>query len=70
MDPDLAYPTIEDQVQLVGELSRESIPVGTGSLLGGNLRPGDEEAARPGVNLVLSSGYSFAHAEMVALVVA
>ena len=34
MDPDLAYPTIEDQMQLAGELSRESIRRGTGGPFG------------------------------------
>ena len=70
-DPDLTYPTIEDRMRLAVELSRESSHRGTGGSFGAAIF--DWETNRllaPGVNLVLSSGYSFAHAEMVAIMVA
>ena len=71
VDSDLTYPTIEDRMRLAVELSRESIHRGTGGPFGAAIF--DRETNRllaPGVNLVLSSGYSFAHAEMVAIMVA
>lgn len=70
-DLDLTYPTIEDRMRLAVELSRESIHRGTGGPFGAAIF--DRETNRllaPGVNLVLFSGYSFAHAEMVAIMVA
>lgn len=70
-DSDLTYPTIEDRMRLAVELSRESIHRGTGGPFGAAIF--DRETNRllaPGVNLVLTSGYSFAHAEMVAIMVA
>ena len=70
-DLDLTYPTIEDRMRLAVELSRESSHRGTGGPFGAAIF--DRETIKlfaPGVNLVLSSGYSFAHAEMVAIMVA
>ncbi len=70
-DLDLTYPTIEDRMWLAVELSRESSHRGTGGPFGAAIF--DRETNKllaPGVNLVLSSGYSFAHAEMVAIMVA
>ncbi len=70
-DLDLTYPTIEDRMRLAVELSQESIHRGTGGPFGAAIF--DRETNKllaPGVNLVLSSGYSFAHAEMVAIMVA
>ena len=70
-DPDLTYPTIEDRMRLAVELSRESIHRGIGGPFGAAIF--DRETNKllaPGVNLVLASGYSFGHAEMVAIMVA
>ncbi|HEY6752833.1 MAG TPA: hypothetical protein VI027_16105 [Rubrobacteraceae bacterium] len=49
MDPDLAYPTIEDQMQLAGELSRESIRCGIGGLLGRRSSTGRRTSCSPPV---------------------
>ena len=71
LDPDRAYPDVEDRMRLVVELSRESSRRGTGGPFGAAIF--DRETNKllaPGVNLVLASGYSFAHAEMVAIMVA
>jgi tRNA(Arg) A34 adenosine deaminase TadA len=70
-DPDLTYPTLEDRMRLAVELSWESSHRGTGGPFGAAIF--DRETNKllaPGVNLVLFSGYSFAHAEMVAIMVA
>jgi tRNA(Arg) A34 adenosine deaminase TadA len=70
-NPDLAYPDVEDRMRLAVKLSRESIHRGTGGPFGAAIF--DRETNRllaPGVNLVMASGYSFAHAEMVAIMVA
>jgi tRNA(Arg) A34 adenosine deaminase TadA len=71
LDPDRTYPDVEDRMRLAVELSRESRRRGTGEPFGAAIF--DRETNRllaPGVNLVLASGNSFAHAEMVAIMVA
>lgn len=70
-DLDRVYPTIEDRMRLAVELSRESIRQGTGGPFGAAIfdRETNKLLAR-GMNLVMASGYSFAHAEMMAIMVA
>ena len=71
LDPDRTYPNVEDRMRLAVELSREGSRRGSGGPFGAAIF--DRETNKllaPGVNLVLASGYSFGHAEMVAIMVA
>ncbi len=65
------YPTVRDRMLLAVELSRLNIRHGAGGPFGAAIfdRSTDRLLA-PGVNLVLSSGCSVFHAEMVAIMVA
>jgi tRNA(Arg) A34 adenosine deaminase TadA len=65
------YPTEEDRMRLVIELSRLNIEHGTGGPFGAGIF--DLETGRliaPGINLVTASNLSIAHAEIVAIMVA
>jgi tRNA(Arg) A34 adenosine deaminase TadA len=71
LDPDRTYPNVEDRMRLAVELSRKGSRRGSGGPFGAAIF--DRETNKllaPGVNLVLASGYSFGHAEMVAIMVA
>jgi tRNA(Arg) A34 adenosine deaminase TadA len=73
VNPDLAYLTIEDRIQLAARgraLPGEHPPWDRGPFGGVIFDREMNKLLAPGVNFVLSSGYSFAHAEMVAIVVA
>ena len=64
---DRVYPTVEDRMRLVVELSRSNIHHGTGGPFGAAIF--ERETGRllaPGVNLVTSLDCSVFHAEMVA----
>jgi len=65
------YPTEEDRMRLVVELSRLNVERGTGGPFGAAIF--ERETGRllaPGVNLVVPSSCSVAHAEMVAIMIA
>jgi tRNA(Arg) A34 adenosine deaminase TadA len=68
---DQAYPTVEDRMRLAVELSRLNIRNGTGGPFGAAVFEGETgRLLAPGVNLVVGSGCSVFHAEMVAIMVA
>ena len=70
-DPDQVYPTVEERMRLVIELSRRNVAEGTGGPFGAavfNLETG--KLLAPGVNLVVPSHCSVAHAEIVAFMMA
>jgi len=69
--PDHIYPEIEDRVELAIELSRLNIEHGTGGPFGAavfNLQT--KKLVAPGVNMVVPSGCSSAHAEVTAITLA
>jgi tRNA(Arg) A34 adenosine deaminase TadA len=62
------YPTREARMDLVTTLARLNIQFGTGGPFGaGIFRLDTQQLVAPGVNLVLSSKSSIAHAEIVAI---
>jgi tRNA(Arg) A34 adenosine deaminase TadA len=68
---DRRYRTLEDRMRFVVELSRLNVRNGTGGPFGAAIF--ERETGRllaPGVNLVVGSGCSVFHAEMVAVMVA
>lgn len=70
-DEDRAYPAVEDRMGLVVELARQNVRRGSGGPFGAAIF--ERETGRllaPGVNLVVGSGCSVFHAEMVAIMVA
>ena len=70
-DPERVYPTAEDRMRLVIELSRLNIERGTGGPFGAGVF--DIETHRllaPGVNVVVPCHCSIAHGEMMAMVLA
>jgi tRNA(Arg) A34 adenosine deaminase TadA len=70
-DPERTYPTEEDRMRLVIELSRLNVERGTGGPFGAAIF--ERETGRllaPGMNLVVPSSCSVAHAEMVAIMIA
>lgn len=65
------FPSHEARMDLVTTLSKLNIEKGTGGPFGaGVFRTDTHQLVAPGVNLVLSSHSSIAHAEMVAIMVA
>ncbi len=70
-DPDRVYPTVEERMNLAIELSRLNVRYGTGGPFGaGVFDSRTKKLLAPGINLVLSSNCSIAHAEMVAIMLA
>ena len=68
---DRVYPTVEDRMRLAVELSRLNVRHGTGGPFGAAIFERETgELLAPGVNLVVASGCSVAHAEMVAIMIA
>ncbi len=70
-DGDRVYRTVEDRMRFAVELSRLNVGHGTGGPFGAAIF--ERETGRllaPGVNLVVGSGCSVFHAEMVAIMVA
>ncbi len=68
---DREYPTLEDRMGLVVELARQNVERGTGGPFGAAIfEGGTGRLLAPGMNLVVPSGCSVAHAEMVAIMVA
>ena len=67
----ITFPTLEARMDLVTSLAQRNIEQGTGGPFGaGIFRADTHQLVAPGVNLVLSSHSSIAHAEMVAVMVA
>lgn len=65
------FPTHEARMQLVTTLSKLNIEQGTGGPFGaGIFRTDTHQLVAPGVNLVMSSGSSITHAEIVAIMMA
>jgi tRNA(Arg) A34 adenosine deaminase TadA len=70
-DHDRDYPTEEDRMRLVIELSRLNVVHGTGGPFGAGIFDlSTNRLVAPGVNLVTTSNLSIAHAEIVAIMVA
>lgn len=70
-DRDRGYPTEEDRMRLVIELSRLNVERGTGGPFGAGIFDlSTNRLVAPGVNLVTTANLSTAHAEMVAIMVA
>jgi tRNA(Arg) A34 adenosine deaminase TadA len=70
-DPERAYPTVEDRMRLVIELSRRNVAHGTGGPFGaGVFDLSTNRLVAPGVNLVTTTNLSTAHAEIVAIMIA
>ncbi|MBP7999135.1 MAG: nucleoside deaminase [Chloroflexi bacterium] len=70
-DPEQVYPTVEARMRLVIALSRQNVIQGTGGPFGAgifNLDTG--QLLAPGINLVIPTHSSVAHAEMVAFMIA
>src|SRR5215210_9016896 len=70
-DPGREYPTVEDRMRLVIELSRRNVAHGTGGPFGaGVFDLSTNRLVAPGVNLVTTTNLSTAHAEIVAIMIA
>ncbi len=71
VEPGTVYPTTEDRMRLVVELSRLNVLHKTGGPFGAAIFDRDTgELLAPGVNLVTTGNCSVAHAEIVAIMVA
>jgi tRNA(Arg) A34 adenosine deaminase TadA len=70
-DSDRDYPTEEDRMRLVIELSRLNVVYGTGGPFGAGIFDlSTNRLVAPGVNLVTTTNLSTAHAEIVAIMIA
>ncbi len=70
-DPDRIYASVEERMRLAIELSRSNVRHGTGGPFGAAIFDREiNKLLAAGVNLVLASGCSVAHAEMVAIMIA
>jgi tRNA(Arg) A34 adenosine deaminase TadA len=70
-DPEKVYSTVEDRMRLAIELSRLNFAKGTGGPFGaGIFDRKTKKLLAPGVNLVISTHCSIAHAEMMAIMIA
>lgn len=70
-EPERTYPSIEERMRLVVQLSRLNFEEGTGGPFGAGIF--DMQTGRliaPGVNLVVPSNCCIVHAEMVAIMIA
>ncbi|MGB3681397.1 MAG: nucleoside deaminase [Rubrobacteraceae bacterium] len=71
VEPGAVYPTTEDRMRFVVELSRMNVRHETGGPFGAAVfARGTGELLAPGVNLVATANCSVAHAEMVAFMIA
>jgi tRNA(Arg) A34 adenosine deaminase TadA len=71
LDPGREYPTEEDRMRLVVELSGSNVDHGTGGPFGAGIFDlSTNRLVAPGVNLVVAANLSAAHAEMVAIMIA
>ena len=69
-DPDCEYPTEEDRMRLVIELSRLNVDHGTGGPFGAGIFDlSTNRLVAPGVNLAATTNLSAAHAEMGATMI-
>jgi tRNA(Arg) A34 adenosine deaminase TadA len=65
------YPEVDDQMNLVIDLSRRNVELGTGGPFGAAVFERDSgRLIAPGVNLVVPSSSAIAHAEIVAVALA
>lgn len=66
--PEMPFPSVEDRMELVVGLARENVQRGTGGPFGAAVFDGGTgRLVAPGVNLVVTSGLSVAHAEVLAI---
>lgn len=71
VEPGAVYPSVEDRMGLVVELSRLNVRHGAGGPFGAAIFDRETgEVLAPGVNLVTTANCSVAHAEIVAIMVA
>lgn len=71
VEPGAVYPSVEDRMRLVVELSRLNMRHGAGGPFGAAVFDRETgEVLAPGVNLVTTANCSVAHAEIVAIMVA
>ena len=64
----MPYPSVEDRMELVVGLARENVERGTGGPFGAAVFDLEtKKLVAPGVNLVVASGLSIAHAEVLAI---
>ena len=71
VEPGATFPTVEDRMGFVIELSQLNVRHGGGGPFGAAVFDRETgELLAPGVNLVTSANCSVAHAEMVAIMVA
>lgn len=69
--PDHPLPKIEDRMRVAVDLARRNVEEGTGGPFGAAIFDLERHTlVAPGVNLVVGSGFSGAHAEMMAFAVA
>lgn len=69
-DPNRDYPTEEDRMRLVIELSHLNVDQGTGGPFGAGIFDlSTNRLVAPGVNLVATTNLSAAHAEVVAIMI-
>jgi tRNA(Arg) A34 adenosine deaminase TadA len=64
------FPSVDDRMRMVIELSRKNIERKTGGPFGAAVFDRDGRLIAPGINLVVDSNCSVLHAEMVALIFA
>ena len=70
-DRDRVYSTVEERMRLIIELSRLNVRQGTGGPFGAGIFDIEtNKLVAPGVNVVVPSNCSVAHAEMMAIMVA
>jgi len=70
-DPQRCYPTVEERMELAIALARRNVETSTGGPFGAAVFELDSgRLVAPGINLVVPSGCSTAHAEIVALTLA
>ncbi len=70
-DSDHILPTVEDRMRFVIELSRLNVQYGTGGPFGAAVFERDTgRLIAPGINMVIPSNSSIAHAEVTAIVIA
>ncbi|MDP9426166.1 MAG: nucleoside deaminase [Actinomycetota bacterium] len=66
--PGMPYPSVENRMELVVELARENVERGTGGPFGAAIFDLEtKKLVAPGVNVVVTSGLSVAHAEVLAI---
>lgn len=67
---DSVFPTVEDRMRFVVDLSRQNIEQGTGGPFAAGVFDHEGRLIAPGVNMVVAANCSVLHAEIVALCIA